>query len=84
VSICPRPERHEPCTNRPARLIRSGSEKRLSDFLLWESAYAELCFVDTLWPDFGMEDLRAAITDFRSRERRFGVLGEVEPLVAAE
>ena len=45
-------------------LIRSGGEKRLSDFLLWESAYAELCFVDTLWPDFGADDLRAAIADF--------------------
>jgi undecaprenyl diphosphate synthase len=70
--------------NRPARLIRSGGEKRLSDFLLWESAYAELCFVDTLWPDFGAEDLRAAVADFRSRERRFGGLCETEPLVAAE
>jgi undecaprenyl diphosphate synthase len=65
-------------------LIRSGGEKRLSDFLLWESAYAELCFVDTLWPDFAAEDLRAAVADFRSRERRFGGLAGVEPLVAAE
>ena len=63
-------------------LIRSGGEKRLSDFLLWESAYAELCFVDTLWPDFGAADLGAAVDEFRSRERRFG--GLVEPLVAAE
>ena len=55
-------------------LIRSGGEKRLSDFLLWESAYAELCFVDTLWPDFGAADLRAAIADFHRRERRFGGL----------
>ena len=64
-------------------LIRAGGEKRLSDFLLWESAYAELCFVDTLWPDFGADDLRAALADFRSRERRFGGLGEVAPLAAA-
>jgi undecaprenyl diphosphate synthase len=63
-------------------LIRSGGEKRLSDFLLWEAAYAELCFVDTLWPDFSADDLRAAIDDFHGRERRFG--GLVEPLVAAE
>jgi undecaprenyl diphosphate synthase len=63
-------------------LIRSGGEKRLSDFLLWESAYAELCFVDTLWPDFGADDLCAALADFRSRERRFGGLGEVAPLAA--
>jgi len=65
-------------------LIRSGGEKRLSDFLLWESAYAELCFVDTLWPDFGADDLAAAIADFRGRERRFGGLGPIAPLVAAE
>ena len=56
-------------------LIRSGGEKRLSDFLLWECAYAELCFVDMLWPDFGADDLRAAIADFHRRERRFGGLG---------
>ena len=65
-------------------LIRSGGEKRLSDFLLWESAYAELCFVDTLWPDFGADDLRAAIDDFHGRERRFGGLASIAPLVAAE
>jgi undecaprenyl diphosphate synthase len=55
-------------------VIRAGGEKRLSDFLLWESAYAELRFVDTLWPDFGGADLAAAITDFHRRERRFGGL----------
>jgi undecaprenyl diphosphate synthase len=65
-------------------LIRSGGEKRLSDFLLWESAYAELCFVDTLWPDFGADDLRAAMADFHRRERRFGGLCASEPLAAAE
>jgi undecaprenyl diphosphate synthase len=65
-------------------LIRSGGEKRLSDFLLWESAYAELCFVDTLWPDFGANDLRAAIADFRRRERRFGGLPATAQLAAAE
>jgi undecaprenyl diphosphate synthase len=65
-------------------LIRSGGEKRLSDFLLWESAYAELCFVDTLWPDFGADHLRAAIDDFHGRERRFGGLRDGDPLVAAE
>lgn len=62
-------------------LIRTGGEKRLSDFLLWECAYAELAFVDTFWPDFGAEHLRAAILDFHGRERRFGGL---TPLVAAE
>jgi undecaprenyl diphosphate synthase len=65
-------------------LIRSGGEKRLSDFLLWEAAYAELCFLDTLWPDFDVDDLAAAIADFRGRERRFGGLAAVEPLEAAE
>jgi undecaprenyl diphosphate synthase len=64
-------------------LIRSGGEKRLSDFLLWEAAYAELCFVDTLWPDFGADDLAAALADFRRRDRRFGGLS-MPPLAAAE
>jgi undecaprenyl diphosphate synthase len=65
-------------------LIRSGGEKRLSDFLLWESAYAELCFVDTLWPDFKADDLRAAIADFQLRDRRYGGLPAATSLVAAE
>ncbi|MCK6682187.1 MAG: polyprenyl diphosphate synthase [Thermoanaerobaculia bacterium] len=55
-------------------LIRTGGERRLSDFLLWESAYAELLFTDTFWPDFGGADLAAALTDFRQRDRRFGGL----------
>jgi undecaprenyl diphosphate synthase len=53
-------------------LIRTGGEKRLSDFLLWESAYAELLFTDRMWPDFDAADLNAAIGEFRKRERRFG------------
>jgi undecaprenyl diphosphate synthase len=53
-------------------LIRTGGEKRLSDFLLWESAYAELVFTDTMWPDFNEADLDAALNEFRRRERRFG------------
>ncbi len=56
-------------------LIRTGGEKRLSDFLLWESAYAELWFTDRMWPEFGVPDLQAAIGEFRRRERRFGGLG---------
>src|ERR1043166_950214 len=63
-------------------LIRSGGEKRLSDFLLWEIAYAELRFVDTYWPDFRPDDLAAALADFRMRERRFG--GLAPALAAAE
>ena len=65
-------------------LIRSGGEKRLSDFLLWESAYAELCFVDTLWPDFNGDDLAAAVADFHRRERRFGGVCSMPSLAAAE
>jgi undecaprenyl diphosphate synthase len=57
-------------------LIRTGGERRLSDFLLWESAYAELLFLDRLWPDFTAADLAAALTEFRSRERRFGGVPE--------
>ena len=53
-------------------LIRTSGERRLSNFLLWQSAYAELLFVDTLWPDFGGDELRAALADFASRERRYG------------
>ncbi len=60
-------------------LIRTGGEKRLSDFLLWECAYAELAFTDRMWPDFGAEDLQATLHDFEARERRFGrVLEERE------
>jgi undecaprenyl diphosphate synthase len=53
-------------------LIRTGGEKRLSDFLLWECAYAELLFSDCMWPEFDAGDLDAALKEFRSRERRFG------------
>jgi len=55
-------------------LIRTGGEQRLSDFLLWECAYAELYFTERMWPDFGPADLAAAIEEFRARERRFGAL----------
>ena len=63
-------------------LIRTGGEQRLSDFLLWECAYAELWFTERMWPDFGPEDLRAAIEEFHRRDRRFGAVGGAEPLVA--
>jgi undecaprenyl diphosphate synthase len=53
-------------------LIRTSGERRLSNFLLWQSAYAELLFIDTLWPDFGGDALRAALSDYAGRERRFG------------
>jgi undecaprenyl diphosphate synthase len=53
-------------------LVRTGGEQRLSDFLLWECAYAELLFTPRMWPDFGAADLDAALRAFRSRDRRFG------------
>jgi undecaprenyl diphosphate synthase len=53
-------------------LIRTGGEQRLSDFLLWESAYAELYFTDVLWPDFGGTDLASAVQAFAARDRRYG------------
>jgi undecaprenyl diphosphate synthase len=55
-------------------LIRTGGEQRLSDFLLWECAYAELYFTDRRWPDFSPLDLQAAVSEFHSRERRFGAV----------
>jgi len=53
-------------------LIRSGGEQRLSDFLLWEIAYAEMVFTDRKWPDFDATDLEAALQEYYRRERRFG------------
>jgi undecaprenyl diphosphate synthase len=55
-------------------LIRTSGERRLSNFLLWQAAYAELLFVDTLWPDFDGDALRAALADYNRRERRYGGL----------
>jgi undecaprenyl diphosphate synthase len=64
----------------PARdvdlVVRTGGEQRLSDFLLWECAYAELLFVQKMWPEFKSEDLADALADFRSRNRRFGLAPE--------
>ncbi len=62
-------------------LIRTGGEQRLSDFLLWESAYAELVFTRRMWPDFTPSDLRTAIGEFHHRERRFG--GVPEPVLTS-
>jgi undecaprenyl diphosphate synthase len=59
-------------------LIRTGREQRLSDFLLWESAYAELYFTGCLWPDFTGDDLREAVAEFHRRDRRFGAIAPRE------
>jgi undecaprenyl diphosphate synthase len=59
----------------PDLLIRTSGEQRISNFLLWQCAYAELVFVDTLWPDFGKDHLEQAIAEFRRRDRRYGGVG---------
>ena len=59
----------------PDLLIRTSGEQRISNFLLWQCAYSELVFVDTLWPDFGKEELEKAIIEYRRRERRYGGVG---------
>ena len=61
-------------------LLRTGGERRLSDFLLWECAYAELAFVDTLFPDLSMAEVDAVLADFAKRERRYGAV-EPAPVV---
>jgi undecaprenyl diphosphate synthase len=63
---------YEPELADPDLVIRTSGEQRLSNFLLWQSAYSELVFVDDLWPDFGADQLRAAIADYAGRRRRFG------------
>jgi undecaprenyl diphosphate synthase len=65
-------------------LVRTGGEHRLSDFLLWETAYAELVFTDRMWPDFTREDLEAALGEFDRRERRFGGLPPTNEPVPAK
>ena len=59
----------------PDLLIRTSGEKRISNFLLWQLAYAELIFIDTLWPDFSREDFTAALREYHRRERRYGATG---------
>jgi undecaprenyl diphosphate synthase len=60
----------------PDLIIRTSGEQRLSNFLLWEGAYAELYFTNVMWPDFGGDDLRAALAAFAQRDRRFGKVAE--------
>ncbi|MCJ2040306.1 di-trans,poly-cis-decaprenylcistransferase [Methylobacterium sp. E-041] len=64
-------------------LIRTGGEQRLSDFMLWEAAYAELHFTERMWPDFGEADLAAAMAEFTRRDRRFGGLSAPKVSAAA-
>jgi undecaprenyl diphosphate synthase len=63
---------YEPALPDPDLLIRTSGELRISNFLLWQLAYSELVFVDTLWPDFGMQHLREALAAYARRRRRFG------------
>ena len=63
---------YEPEMPDPDLVIRTSGERRISNFLLWQSAYAEYVFSDTLWPDFGAEELRTAIEEYARRRRRFG------------
>jgi undecaprenyl diphosphate synthase len=67
---------HGPAVPPVDLLIRTGGERRLSDFLLWESAYAELVFVETPWPEFDVAAFDAALADYARRQRRFGALPE--------
>src|SRR5207302_11188403 len=63
---------YNPALREPDLIIRTAGEHRVSNFLLWQSAYAEMLVTDTLWPDFGLDDLKAALADYASRVRRFG------------
>ena len=66
----------------PDLIIRPSGEFRLSNFLIWQGAYAELYFPNILWPDFGPDDLRDAVTDFQKRQRRFGAVPASVPPAA--
>ena len=65
----------------PDLIIRTAGEKRLSNFLLWQSAYSELCFVEKSWPDFTRNDLVEALNYFKSRKRKYGSLETIEKSV---
>jgi undecaprenyl diphosphate synthase len=67
----------------PDLIIRTSGEQRISNFLLWECAYAELVFQDVYWPDYGAEHLKAAITEFHSRQRRYGGVAIDDVLAAS-
>jgi len=67
----------------PDLFIRTGGERRISNFMMWQLAYTELFFTDTLWPDFGEAEFAEAIEWFAARERRFGKTGEQVRVVAS-
>jgi undecaprenyl diphosphate synthase len=67
----------------PDLIIRTAGERRVSNFLLWQSAYSEMLVTETLWPDFGVEDLKTAIADYASRVRRFGGRPDAGPVTGA-
>ena len=69
-------------TPAPDLIVRTSGERRLSNFLLWECAYAELVFQDVYWPDYGPDHLKAAIAEFRARERRYGGAASDDVLAA--
>jgi undecaprenyl diphosphate synthase len=79
-------KRHFDCPELPDLdlLIRTGGDMRLSNFLLWQAAYAELVFCPKLWPDFGAADLHAALAEYESRERRFGAAPASAPATIPE
>ena len=66
---------YSPLMRDPDLCIRTSGERRISNFLLWQSAYSELLFTDCLWPDFGKAELEQALADYAGRERRFGTRG---------
>jgi undecaprenyl diphosphate synthase len=69
---------YQPELTDPDLIIRTAGERRVSNFLLWQGAYAEMLVTETLWPDFGMADLQAALADYASRVRRFGARPDIE------
>jgi undecaprenyl diphosphate synthase len=68
----------------PDLLIRTGGESRISNFLLWQMAYTEFYFTDTLWPDFNAIELEKALVSFAQRDRRFGTSSEIAPILGAD
>ena len=74
---------YQPNLPDPDLIIRTAGERRVSNFLLWQGAYAEMLVTETLWPDFDADDLKAALDDYASRIRRFGTRPESEMVVSA-